>query len=145
MTTAATAPRAEGTRPGRNASDPRHFRWRDWRDIGWRVVADVGGDHLSVIAAGIAFFAMLALFPAMAALISLYGFFANTADVAAHLSYLQPFLPPPPPPPPPQPAAAIMPMSAPILESRTLFIIISPKFRGWRNCYNRALYRQYHK
>lgn len=94
MMTAATAPRAEGTRPGRNASDPRHFRWRDWRDIGWRVVADVGGDHLSVIAAGIAFFAMLALFPSMAALISLYGFFANTADVAAHLSYLQPFLPP---------------------------------------------------
>ena len=51
-------------------------------------------NDLSTVAAGIAFWSMLALFPAIAALVSIYGFFSDPADIAANLAAMRPFLPP---------------------------------------------------
>jgi membrane protein len=78
---------------GKQATNPTRFGWRDWMAVLRRLAGDVGRHHLSVLAAGVAFFAMLALFPAIAALIGIYGLVANPADVSTHLSQIEPLLP----------------------------------------------------
>ena len=78
---------------GKQAATPTRFAWRDWMDVLRRVAGDIGRHHLSVLSAGVAFFAMLALFPAIAALIGLYGLVANPRDVSDHLDQIEPLLP----------------------------------------------------
>ncbi|KPQ06973.1 MAG: membrane protein [Rhodobacteraceae bacterium HLUCCA12] len=56
----------------------------------WRLL---GERHLGLIAAGVAFFAMLAIFPAVAALIALVGFWADPVAVEDTLNILADFLP----------------------------------------------------
>ena len=48
----------------------------DWRDIAGRVVAEIKADNLPVVAAGVAFYAWLALIPLAIALVMVYGFVA---------------------------------------------------------------------
>lgn len=50
--------------------------------------------HLGLIAAGVAFFSILAVFPALAALVAIWGFFADPHVVAANMAGLAEFLPP---------------------------------------------------
>ncbi|MDZ5699629.1 YihY/virulence factor BrkB family protein [Chelativorans sp. M5D2P16] len=50
-------------------------------------------ERISLVAAGITFYLILALFPALAAFVSLYGFFADPQTVADHLTYLEGVLP----------------------------------------------------
>lgn len=57
------------------------FNWRDRWAIVVRMWSTMGGANVSLIAAGVAFFSMLALFPAIGALTSLYGLLANPADL----------------------------------------------------------------
>lgn len=52
-------------------------------------------DHMSLAAAGCGFYAMLALFPGISLLISLYGLLFNPKDIANQLSILGELLPPP--------------------------------------------------
>ncbi len=59
-----------------------------------RVWAGLGRDHLSIIAAGVAFFGMFAIFPTIAALIALYGLFADPTQVTESLQAVRPVLPP---------------------------------------------------
>ncbi|ANK81165.1 MAG: hypothetical protein TEF_10415 [Rhizobiales bacterium NRL2] len=81
--------------PGRedNIASPAGFGRDDWSSILSRVKDRIGQDNLSLIAAGVAFFAMLALFPAIAALVGFYGFFADPADVEPLLAMAGNFLP----------------------------------------------------
>jgi membrane protein len=53
----------------------------------------VSEDRLLTEAAGITFYALLALFPALSALVSLYGLFADPADIAEHLALLSGVVP----------------------------------------------------
>lgn len=73
--------RAEESGRGRTANRPLQIPWAGWKDIGKRTWQEIGADNLGLVSAGVAFYWMLALFPAMAALISLYGLFADPADV----------------------------------------------------------------
>jgi membrane protein len=57
------------------------------------ILGAAGRHNLSLMAAGVAFFAMLALVPAITALISLYGAIADPAQIALHLDLLRPVLP----------------------------------------------------
>lgn len=50
--------------------------------------------HLGLIAAGVAFFSVLAIFPALAALVAIWGLFADPHVVAANMTDLTEFLPP---------------------------------------------------
>ncbi|HQU04648.1 MAG TPA: YhjD/YihY/BrkB family envelope integrity protein, partial [Acidocella sp.] len=50
--------------------------------------------RVSLVAAGCAFYATLALFPAITMLISLYGLVFDPTTVQPHLHYLQEFMPP---------------------------------------------------
>ena len=58
------------------------------------VFSRFGQDNISLIAAGIAFYVLAAIFPALAALVSIYGLFADPGQVANRVSGLEGVLPP---------------------------------------------------
>jgi membrane protein len=66
---------------GRSASRPSAIPPAGWRDILWRVWAQIGHDNISIIAAGVAFYAMFAAFPAITAFVSLFGLVADAGQV----------------------------------------------------------------
>jgi len=68
---------------GRSAEVPSEIPAPGWRDILLRVVHRISEDNLTLVAAGIAFNAMFAVFPALIVLVSIYGLFASPADVGA--------------------------------------------------------------
>lgn len=74
---------------GRTATNPKEIPSRGWRDILMRVWQNLGRDNTSLVAAGIGLNALLAVFPALAVLVSVYGMFAYPGDVARDLG---PFL-----------------------------------------------------
>jgi len=82
-----------GPERGRHANQPTNIPFAGWKDIVWRVIGRVGRDRVALVAAGTAFYLLLALFPALAALVSIYGLVADPADVASHLEFLGDVLP----------------------------------------------------
>jgi membrane protein len=83
---------AEGDR-GREAEAPARIPARGWKDIAWRTVKEVGADDLATVARSIAFSGMLALFPALAAFVSVYGLFADVGTAREHLAGLTGLVP----------------------------------------------------
>jgi membrane protein len=71
----------------RHASE-RDAPARGWFSVARRVKDDIAADNLSMIAAGAAFFGLLAVFPALAAGVALYGLFTEPATVTAHTAQL---------------------------------------------------------
>lgn len=61
---------------------------RSWRDILVAVAKGISTDRIFLIAAGVTFYAILALFPGIGALVSIYGLFANPSAIAGHLDTL---------------------------------------------------------
>jgi membrane protein len=78
---------------GRSADKPSDIPAPGWKDILLRVYRDIGEDRVIALAAGVTFYSILALFPAIAALVSLYGLFADPASIATHLERLSGILP----------------------------------------------------
>jgi membrane protein len=75
--------RREAERPhrGRDAERPRELDKHGWLDVGKRVKNQIKEDNLGLVAAGVAFYAFLALFPALAAIVSIYGLVADPQQV----------------------------------------------------------------
>jgi membrane protein len=59
-----------------------------WKDIGLAVFKGISEDRIFLIAAGVTFYAIVALFPGIGAIVSIYGLFANPSTIAAHLDTL---------------------------------------------------------
>jgi membrane protein len=78
---------------GRQADAPWQIPWRGWKDILWRTYQQIGEDRLLAVAAGVVFYGLLALFPALTAIVSLYGLFANAATINDHLTMAAGILP----------------------------------------------------
>jgi membrane protein len=85
--------RAQQTRRGRDATSPPQIPWPGWRDILWRTYQQFEEDRLLAIAGGVVFFGLLAIFPAIAAFVSLYGLFADVATVNDHIALASGILP----------------------------------------------------
>jgi membrane protein len=66
---------------------------RGWWDIAVQVKRGLDTDNVSIIAAGLALYALLAVFPALAAAVSIYGLFASPAEIGQHLQELTAALP----------------------------------------------------
>jgi len=66
---------------------------RGWKNILLRVYQNIGKHRIVVIAAGITFYSLLAIFPALAALVAIYGLFADPTSMAAHLDSVSDLLP----------------------------------------------------
>jgi membrane protein len=73
---------------GRSADTPSEIPPKGWKDILLRVCRGISEDRIPLIAAGVTFYILLSIFPGIAALISIYGLFANPADIANHLDTL---------------------------------------------------------
>lgn len=80
--------------PGAHADSPTRIPARGWRQIVLRALHRSFVDRVTLIAAGIAFFAFLALFPSLIALVLLYGLVSTPADLAEHVAALTAALPP---------------------------------------------------
>lgn len=65
----------------------------DWLTVGKSVYTQIGADRVTSVAGGITFFGLLSLFPALTALVSIYGLVADPATIAGHLDMLRSFLP----------------------------------------------------
>ena len=78
---------------GRLASNPSDIPARGWKDILWRVYENINNHRIMSVAAGVTFYVLLALFPGLAALVSLYGLFADPTVIGQHLADLSSFMP----------------------------------------------------
>ncbi len=78
---------------GFQARSPREIPIRGWWDISKRVYHNLSQDNLSFVAAGVAFYALLAIFPALAATVSIYAYFASPADIHEQLNKVISILP----------------------------------------------------
>ncbi len=85
--------RAGQDRRGRDAAAPHEIPPRGWWDILKRTAAEISNDRVLTEAAGVTFYALLALFPAIAALISIYGLFADPESIGRHLELAAGFVP----------------------------------------------------
>jgi membrane protein len=79
---------------GREAEAPWQIPARGWADILRRAWKDTGKRNLSLVAGGVTYYLLVALFPAFAALVSVYSLVANPADVANSVQSLSGMLPP---------------------------------------------------
>ena len=77
--------RNNGDAAGREAERPSQIPPRGWFAILRRVMAEVKEDNVSLLAAGVAFYAMLAIFPAIIALVTVYGMVADPAEVESQV------------------------------------------------------------
>ena len=66
---------------GRRADEPTDVPARGWWDVLMRVKVESKDDNVTLLAAGVAFFALLALVPAMVTLVSLYALVADPTDI----------------------------------------------------------------
>jgi membrane protein len=78
---------------GRQAERPRDIPKPGWRDILWRTKAELSHDHVSMVAASIAFYGLLAMFPAIAAMISVWGLLFDPQQIAQQIESVSGALP----------------------------------------------------
>ena len=78
---------------GRTADSPTEIPLPGWRDILKRTLGQLKSDNVPIIAAGVAYYLFLALLPALAAVISVYGLVADPNDVSRQLDSLLGALP----------------------------------------------------
>jgi membrane protein len=78
---------------GHEAETPWQMPACGWMDILLRAWKNTSEKNLSLVAGGVAYYLLLALFPALAALVSIYGLVANPTDVAKHVHSLSSMLP----------------------------------------------------
>jgi membrane protein len=80
--TASTGDADARRHPGRDARAPTEIPPRGWWQVIRRALREATADHVPMLAGGVAFFAFLAVFPAIIAAITLYGLVADPATVA---------------------------------------------------------------
>lgn len=87
------APEAEDDHRGRAAATPEEIPARGWKDIAARVAGNFTEHRILALAAGMTFYSLLAVFPALAALVAIYGLFFDPGSITAHVDQLSGFLP----------------------------------------------------
>lgn len=73
---------------GQQASSPPEITWRGWWDITRRVINNVNQHDISLLAAGVALFMMLSIFPALNVAVSLFALFLSPETI---ISQVEPF------------------------------------------------------
>ena len=96
MSNVSDKPRTAGSDgvPGGDAERPGQIPARGWRQIAKRGWREAKADNIPLLGAGVAFYAFLALFPLLIALVSIYGFFADAAAITEQLRTVTKTLPP---------------------------------------------------
>ena len=76
------------------AGRPQELTRQAWWEITRVIYADIARDRLFLVAAGVAFYIMLSIFPAISALVSIYGLFADAKVIVDQMTQLAFVLPP---------------------------------------------------
>jgi membrane protein len=84
---------ADGGDRGRGAASPAEIPAKGWKDILWRVYGNVSDHRILALAAGMTYYSILAIFPALAALVAIYGLFSDPASIAKHLEDVSSIVP----------------------------------------------------
>jgi membrane protein len=79
--------------PGGRAERPTEIPARGWIQIAKRGWKEAKADQVPLLAAGVAFYAFLAIFPALIAIVSIYGLFADPSTITNQLNSLTAALP----------------------------------------------------
>ena len=78
---------------GRHADSPTEIPPTGWKDIIWRLYHEINDDRTFLVAAGVTYYMLLALVPALSVFVSLYGLFNDRSTVGQHLNLLMGVLP----------------------------------------------------
>ena len=81
-------PDAAGSQQG-----PSEIPALGWKDILLRVYNGISADRILANAAGVTYYALLALFPGIAAVVSIYGLFADPNTIVSHVDTMAGFAP----------------------------------------------------
>jgi membrane protein len=79
--------------PGARADRPTEIPAQGWKQIVKRGWKEAKADQVPLLAAGVAYYAFLAIFPALVAIVSIYGLFADPATITSQLKSLTEALP----------------------------------------------------
>lgn len=77
----------------RTYHQPTHISFSGWKKILFKVKDEISENNVSIISAGVAFYAFLAIFPAIAALISIYGLAMDPQNIQDQISQLYGLMP----------------------------------------------------
>jgi len=79
--------------PGKDADNPTEIPAQGWKQVLLRTKQEVKDDNIPLLAAGVAFYAFIALFPALIAAVTVYGLLADPAQVEEQVASLTDTLP----------------------------------------------------
>jgi membrane protein len=88
-----SAARAAEPGRGRDARGPDEIPFLGWRDIFWRVIEAIPADRVLATSGSVAFFTLLAIFPAVATVVSLSFMPIPTQSTITSSSCLASYLP----------------------------------------------------
>jgi membrane protein len=86
-------PQAERATRGRDAEHPGKIPPGGWMDVLWRAWNEVSDANLFLVAGGVTYAVLLALFPGLAALVAIYGLVLDPSQVEKQVSALSGVLP----------------------------------------------------
>lgn len=72
---------------------PRQYTKTEWKDAVLGAYRRMDEANLSLIAAGVGFYAFLSMFPALAAIIAIWGYWADPALIQDQIAMIEPMLP----------------------------------------------------
>ena len=78
---------------GRDANRPADIPAKGWKDTLYRVKKDVKDDRLSMVAAAMSYYALLAFVPAITSLVLIYAWVSDPAEISGHLEKVSTILP----------------------------------------------------
>ncbi len=82
-----------GQVPGGQADSPTQIPAQGWKQVLLRTKQQIKEDNISLLAAGVAFYAFIALFPALIAAVTVYGLVADPEQVETQISSFADTLP----------------------------------------------------
>jgi len=78
---------------GRRADEPQEIGAKGWKAIALRTKEQFKSDNVTILAAGVAFYLLLALAPALVAVLSVYGIVSDPADISSQIEQFSGALP----------------------------------------------------
>ena len=79
--------------PPPNAGFPIRLSFREWTRLGWRIKDAIIDDQIGLLAAGVAFYALLALVPAITAMMAISGLIVDPTEIVTQIDHLEGLMP----------------------------------------------------
>lgn len=87
-----TSRRSEAER-GREAERPQDIPAPGWKDVAWRVWNEISKKNIFLVSGGVSYSVLVALFPGLAAMVSIYGLLLDPGQIEKQVGALAGILP----------------------------------------------------